>query len=164
MRRIGKDFPPPAFSIENAMHEAVAHDGGDVGLRIVHDAEVIAGHVEAAAIKLADPALDRNFPVGVAVEEAADDADADRLARRGRWRQRRRRKLARHRAGDHFAVDLLQLAIVAALIGEKKRLPGAEGLDQIALQQSGIEVFASRRAASVHRPRAGARSRFRHCK
>ena len=53
MRRVGQDFPPPAFGVEDAMHEAVAHAGGGVGLRIVDDAEVIAGHLEAAAIELA---------------------------------------------------------------------------------------------------------------
>src|ERR1039458_10642231 len=92
MRRVGEDFPPPAFSVECAMHETVANAGGDVGLLIMDYAEVIASHMEAASIKLADPALYRNLPVGVAEEEAADDADADRLARRRGGRPRRRRK------------------------------------------------------------------------
>src|SRR6202142_4789647 len=89
MRRVGEDFPPPAFSVECAMHETVAHAGSDVGLLIMDYAEVIASHMEAVSIKLADPALHRNLPVGVAEEEAADDADAGRLARRGGVRQRR---------------------------------------------------------------------------
>src|ERR1035437_1911891 len=141
MRRVGEDFPPPAFSVEYAMHETVANAGGDVGLLIMDYTEVIASHAEAAPIKLADPALYRNLPVGVAEEEAADDADADRLAGRGWWRQRRGRKMTRDNAGNHLAIDLLQLAVVAALIGEQKWLLGAHGLDEIALQESRIDVF-----------------------
>src|SRR5450631_3832284 len=144
MRRVGEDFPPPAFSVECAMHETVANAGSDVGLLIMDYAEVIAGHMEAAPIKLADPALDRNLPVGVAEEEAADDADADRLAGRGRWRQRRRRKLTRDNAGNHLAIDLLQLAVVAALIGEQEWVLGADRLDEIALQEAGIDVTTQR--------------------
>src|ERR1035437_590656 len=141
MRRVGEDFPPPAFSVEYAMHETVANAGGDVGLLIMDYTEVIASHAEAAPIKLADPALYRNLPVGVAEEEAADDADADRLAGRGWWRWRRGRKMTRDNAGNHLAIDLLQLAVVAALIGEQKWLLGAHGLDEIALQESRIDVF-----------------------
>ena len=142
MRRVGEDFPPPALDVERAMHEAVAQRGGRIGLLVVDDAEMIAGHLEAAAVELADPALDRNFPVGMAEEKAADHADADRLARRGRRRQRRRRKLPRHRARNHLAVDALQRAVVAALIGEQKRLAGAERLDQIALKLAGLDILA----------------------
>ena len=138
---VGEDFPPPAFSVESAMHEAVAHAGGDVGLIIMDDTEVIASHAEAAPIELVDPAFDRNLPVGVAEEEAANDADADRLAGRGRWRQRRGRKVTRDNAGYHLAIELLQLAVVAALIGEQERLLGADGLDKIALQEPRIDVF-----------------------
>src|ERR1035437_1125264 len=83
MRRVGEDFPPPAFSVECAMHETVANAGSDLSLLIMDYAEVIASHAEAAPIKLADPALYRNLPVGVAEEEAADEADADRLPRGG---------------------------------------------------------------------------------
>src|ERR1035437_1652262 len=164
MRRVGEDFPPPAFSVEYAMHETVANAGGDVGLLIMDYTEVIASHAEAAPIKLADPALYRNLPVGVAEEEAADDADADRLAGRGGGvgggkeeaaaeaggdrragggggRRGRGRKMTRDNAGNHLAIDLLQLAVVAALIGEQKWLLGAHGLDEIALQESRIDVF-----------------------
>ena len=35
-----------------------------------------------------------------------------------------RRKLTRHHAANHLAIDLLQLAVVAALIGEQEWLLG----------------------------------------
>src|SRR5450631_302507 len=108
MRRVAENFAPPAFDVEDAVHEAVANAGGGVGLLVMDDAEVIAGHMKAAAVELADPALQRDLPIRVAEKEAADDADADRLAGRGRRRQRRGGKVTRDIAGNHLAIDLLQ--------------------------------------------------------
>src|SRR5665213_4461190 len=110
----------------------------------MHRAQVITGHMEAFAVELADPAFDRNLPVGVAIEEGADDADADRLARRRWWRQGRGRILPPDDARYHFAVDLLQRAVVAALIGQQKRMPGTAGLHRIALQHAGLRILAKR--------------------
>ncbi|HSP49993.1 MAG TPA: hypothetical protein VLN61_07385 [Pseudolabrys sp.] len=58
-----------------------------------------------------------------------------------RGRHRRRGKLASDNAANHFAIDLLQLAVVAALVGEQEWLLGADCLDDIALQESRINVF-----------------------
>src|ERR1700741_1458652 len=98
----------------------------------MHDTEMVAGHMEATAVELTDPAFDRNFPVGVTEEKAADDADTDRLAR-GRGRGKGRcGKPARDHFADHFAIDLLQRAVVAALVCKQEGMARADGLDQIA--------------------------------
>jgi hypothetical protein len=86
MWRIGEDFTPPAVSVESAMNKPVALAGSGIRLLVMNGAEMVTGHMEAAAVELADPALDRNFPVRVAVKKTADDAEADRLAGRRRWR------------------------------------------------------------------------------
>jgi hypothetical protein len=86
VRRTGNDFAAPAVRIERALDEAVAYAGGDLRLRILLAAGVIADDLEATAVKLGNPAFDRDFPVGVPVEEAADDPDPDPLAGLRRWR------------------------------------------------------------------------------
>src|SRR6476661_747941 len=141
MRRIGEDLTPPTVSVESAMNKPVAQAGSSIRLLVMKGAEMITGHIEAAAVELADPALDRNFPVGVAVKKTADDADADRLPGRRRWRQRRRRKPASDHFADHLTVDLLQGAVVATLVGEQEGMSGANRLDQIALEYAAFHVI-----------------------
>ena len=50
-------------------------DDGDVGLRVAPGADVIAEKLEPAAIQLAEPALDRDLPVGMQEEEAAESEE-----------------------------------------------------------------------------------------
>ena len=80
------------------------------------------------------------FQFRVPIEKAADDAQADWLSG-----GRRRRKLCRGKAvsddaADHVAVDLLQRAVVFALIGKQERVPCTEGLDQVALKRTALNV------------------------
>src|SRR5262249_53609960 len=124
------------------MDETVAEAGGDFGLLVPDDAEVIAGDVKTLPVELADPSPDRNFPVGMAIEKAADDADADHLARRGRRRPRWRRKAVRGDSADDVAIDLLQRAVVLPLVGEQERMAGADRLDQVAFEHSALDILA----------------------
>src|SRR5665213_699595 len=144
MRRVGAYFAPSGVSVDSAMDEAITQADGDVGLRVMQRAKMIAGDIEAAPVELADPALDRNLPVGMAIIEGANDADADRLAQRRRRRQRRRQIVTRDNARYHLAIDLLQRAVVAALIGQQERMPCTDRLDRVALQYAGIDVYAQR--------------------
>src|SRR5215470_19922282 len=102
---------------------------------------MIAHHMEATAVELTDPAFDRNFPVGVTIEKAADDADTDRLAR-CRWRGKGSGgKPARDHFADHLAIDLLQRAIVAALVCKQERMSRADGLDQVAPEDAAFDII-----------------------
>src|SRR5262249_37880824 len=107
----------------------------------MYEAEMVAGHMEATAIELTDPAFDRNFPVGVTVEKAADDSDTDRLTG-CRWRRKGScGKPARDHLAYHLAIDLLQRAIVVALVCKQEGMPRADGLDQIALENTAFDVI-----------------------
>src|SRR5215470_16029941 len=102
---------------------------------------MIAHHMEATAVELTDPAFDRNFPVGVTIEKAADDADTDRLVR-CRWRGKGScGKPACDHFTDHLAIDLLQRAIVVALVCEQEGMSRADGLDQIALEDTALHIM-----------------------
>jgi len=57
-------------------------------------------------------------------------------------RQLRGAKASRDSAGNHLAIDTLQLAVVAGLIGQQEGLLGADGLDEIAPQQPGSHILA----------------------
>ena len=74
-----------------------------------------------------DPASHADLPDRMPIQEAADDADADRFARR-----RRRSDLGRAVAVGHDprrqpAEDALQVAVVVALVGEEERLAPCRG-------------------------------------
>ena len=116
MRLVGEDLVAPTGHVEIAMHEALAQRSSGFRRGIARLAEVISEQSELAAVEFAQPALDRNLPVGVRVEEAADNTDTDRLARRGRRRQRRRREQPRHNAANHAAVQALQIGVIKSLI------------------------------------------------
>ncbi len=105
---------------------------------------MIAGDVKTLPVELAGPSLDRNFPVGVAVEKAADDADTNQFARCRRRRQRWRRKTLRDHPADDAAVDLLQRAVIVALVREQKRVARTDRLDQIAFECSAFGILAER--------------------
>ncbi len=60
----------------------------------------------------------------------------------GRWWRWCRREIARDNAADHVAVNLLQGAVIAALIGKKKRMAIADSLDQVAGECSAVDVEA----------------------
>src|SRR5262245_42540977 len=124
------------------MDETVAEAGGGFGLLVADCAKVVTGHVKTLPVQLTGPSPDWNFPVGVTVEKAADDADTDHLAWRRRWRQWGRRKALRDDAADDVAIELLQRAVVFTLVGEQERMAGADRLDQIAFDRSALEVLA----------------------
>src|SRR5690349_18472445 len=112
MWRVGENFAPPAVRIERAVDKTVTETGGDFRLVVADGAQVIAGDVKTLPVELAHPSFDRNFPVGMAVEKAADDADTDHFAGcRGRG-QRWRRKTPRDHPADDVTVDLLQRAVI----------------------------------------------------
>ena len=50
--------------------------------------------------------------------------------------------MARHDAANHLAIDLLQCPIIAALVGQQERVPGADSLDQVAVEQSALDIVA----------------------
>src|SRR5215467_292390 len=102
---------------------------------------MIAGHMETTPIELTDPAFDRNFPVGMAVEKTADDADADRLARCRHGGKGRRRKPARDHFADHLAINLLQCAVIAALVREQEGMSSANSLNEIALKHPAFDII-----------------------
>src|ERR1700759_320457 len=82
VRPIGQDDLPPALDRKRSLDEALTVLAGHRRLRVLHAAGVIAEHLEAVAIELRDPTLDADLPYRVLMKEAADNADANRLARR----------------------------------------------------------------------------------
>ena len=73
MGSVGQDGLAPALERQRSLHEAVAGLGGDAGVTIRLRAGVIAEDPEAGSVQLRKPALDRNLPVRMLTEEAADD-------------------------------------------------------------------------------------------
>ncbi len=116
----------------------------NVGFGVAHGAGIVAEDLEARAVELAEPALDRNFPVGMQVKEAADDADAQRLVRRRRRRHGHGGELLRDDARDHAAIDALQFAVVLGLVGEQKRLPWRDRRAQVADELARRDIVAER--------------------
>src|SRR6188474_2526578 len=144
MRRVGENFAPPAVGIQRAVDETVAKARSGFGLLVPDGAKMIAGDVKPLSVELAYPSLDWNFPVGMAVEKAADNSDTDHLARCRRRRQWWWRKTLRDDPADNVAIGLLQCAVVVALIGEQEGMAGAYRLDQVSLHRSAFEVLAKR--------------------
>ena len=142
MRRVSHDLLAPVVDVCDAMHEAVAHRGGSIGLGVTLHAGVVAEQLEAAPIDLAKPTLDWHLPARMIVKESADDPHRDRLAGGRHCRQGRGRKSARQNSASHGAITLLQKPVVAALISEIKWRLIRETVDQIAGYASGIDVVA----------------------
>src|SRR5262249_8607870 len=90
--RASKDLAPPAIGIKSTMDETIAEFGGRFRLFVADRAKVIACHVKALAIELTHPTFNRDFPIRVPIEKAADNAEADWLADGRRRRKLRRRK------------------------------------------------------------------------
>ena len=122
VRTVGRDGGAPAVDRQRPAYEPLAERGSLVGRGVALRAGVIAEQAKALAVEACHPALDRDLPVGVLTEEAADDAEAHGLARlRRRWQLRRRIALG-HEPADQRAVARLQCAVVQALIGQVERL------------------------------------------
>src|SRR5471030_688473 len=66
------------------LHEPVAHGGRRVGFAIPLTAGVISRYLKPLPVQHLEPSPDRNFPVRVLPEKAADDPQPDLLV--GVWR------------------------------------------------------------------------------
>jgi hypothetical protein len=103
------------------VHKSKAEIRGDLGFLVAPSTQVVAEYFETVAIQLGHPAFERNFPVRVRVEMAADEAHSDRLGGFGRRRQSGLTELSANRAEGQRPVQGLQFPVVAALIGEVER-------------------------------------------
>src|SRR6202023_2145047 len=98
--------------------------------------------LKPAAGEAAEPALDRDFPVRMLPEEAADNRDPDRLAGLRRRRQFRRPEARSHDAADHGAVDRLEIAIILTLIGQVERLVRTDRVGAVAGRRAALDLVA----------------------
>src|ERR1700674_5752944 len=84
--------------------------------------------MKSGPVQHLEPSRDRNLPIRVLPEKAADDAEPDRFARARRVRQDSRRVSRSHNSAHEPPIEDLKLSIVAALIGQIKRLMRADRL------------------------------------
>src|ERR1700750_724190 len=103
---------------------------------------MVAEYFETLTVQLAHPALERNFPVRVRVKMAAHEAHADRVARFRRRKRRALTKLSPNVPPGQRPIESLQIPVVAALIGEIKRLAVRDGLAHACSQPSSLVIAA----------------------
>src|ERR1700730_15700206 len=84
--------------------------------------------MKSGPVQHLEPSLDRNLPIRVLPEETADNAQPDRFARARRVRQDSRRVSRSHNSAHEPPIQGLKLSIVTTLIGQIKRLMGADRL------------------------------------
>src|SRR5712671_1905219 len=84
--------------------------------------------MKSGPVEHLEPSLERNLPIRVLPEKTADDAQPDRFARARRVRQDSRRVSRSHNSAHKPPIQGLKLSIVTALIGQIKRLMGADRL------------------------------------
>src|ERR1700680_3563402 len=144
MRSSLQDRLAPAVERQRSLDEALAKRRRGLGLGVLLGAGVIAEHLEPPAVQLAQPALDRDFPVGMLAEEPADDPYPDRLARLWRTRQCRRGISLGHDATDQRSVERLQVAGVAALIGQVERLVRPDHFGEIPGRSAMLDLVTQR--------------------
>src|SRR5580700_1534113 len=115
MRRILRDRRPPRIERTWPRNKTLAQRGCYLGLAVLLDAGVIAEYAKARPVEHLQPALDRNLPVRMLAEEAADDGEPDRFVRSGSGRHVEGLVSGSHDLADGRTELRLQLAIVAAL-------------------------------------------------
>ena len=81
VRRVGEDRLPPGVERQRAADETLAQRCGRFSLGVAFVRDVIAEQPKPAAVELAEPALDRDFPVRMLPEEAADDRQLEQARR-----------------------------------------------------------------------------------
>src|SRR5450631_3189984 len=91
MRRTVEDGAPPGVKRQRPLYEPITHGYRCVGLAIALAAGVKARHLKPLPVQHLEPSPDRNFPVRMLPEKAADDPQPDRLLGvRWIWQYRRR--------------------------------------------------------------------------